>query len=111
MKEFLEVLKLLIGFFIIMPLSIFLLSRIKNIKSGGQKPQKSNGGWISVEDRLPETSCDVLAVKRNGLIVQMSYHAPFDHGKRIFQWWGFGEWIDQHSQVTHWMPIPDLPDA
>jgi len=66
-------------------------------------------GWISVSDRLPETSCDVLAAKHNGKVYQMSYHAPFDSAKRIFQWWGFGQWVNQHSQVTHWMPIPPHP--
>jgi hypothetical protein len=66
-------------------------------------------GWISVNDRLPETNCDVLVAKTNGRVFQMSYHAPFDSGKRIFQWWGFGKWVDQHSQVTHWMPLPSPP--
>lgn len=65
--------------------------------------------WVSVKDRLPENNCYVLACKSNGLISQMSYHAPFDSGKRIFQWWAFGYWLDQNSQVTHWMPLPELP--
>lgn len=65
--------------------------------------------WISVKDRLPEDSCDVLVAKRNGRVFKMSYHAPFDSGKRIFQWFGFGKWIDQHSQITHWMPLPEPP--
>jgi hypothetical protein len=67
--------------------------------------------WVSVADKLPETNCDVLVAKRNGKVYQMSYHAPFDSGKRIFQWWGFGKWVDQHSQVTHWMRIPEPPCA
>lgn len=66
--------------------------------------------WISVKDRLPETNCDVLVAKQNGRVFQMSYHAPFDSGKRIFQWWGFSKWVDQHSQVTHWMPLPEPPN-
>jgi len=66
--------------------------------------------WIDVNDRLPDTNCEVLAAKNNGRVFQMSYHAPFDSGKRAFQWWGFGKWVDQHSQVTHWMPIPDHPN-
>ena len=65
--------------------------------------------WISVKDQLPKTNCDVLVLKRNGRVFQMSYHAPFDSGKRIFQWWGFGKWINQHSQVTHWMKLPNPP--
>ena len=66
-------------------------------------------GWISVAERLPETACDVLVVKHNGRVFMMSYHAPFDSGKRIFQWWGFGNWVDQNSQVTHWMLLPVAP--
>lgn len=65
--------------------------------------------WVAVTERLPETNCDVLVVKKNGKVVPMSFHAPFDSGKRIFQWWGFGAWVDQHKQVTHWMPIPEPP--
>lgn len=65
--------------------------------------------WISVEDGLPDYNYEVLVLKSNGLIVVMSYHAPFDFGKRKFHWWAFGKWIDQHSQVTHWMPLPDPP--
>jgi hypothetical protein len=66
-------------------------------------------GWVAVSERLPETNCYVLVHKSNGLIAQMSYHAPFDSDKRLFHWWGFGTWINQHSQVTHWMPMPDTP--
>jgi hypothetical protein len=65
--------------------------------------------WVAVTERLPETNCDVLVVKKNGKVVPMSFHAPFDSGKRIFQWWGFGAWVDQHKQVTHWMPMPEPP--
>lgn len=65
--------------------------------------------WISVKERLPETNCNVIVSKINGGIYQMSYHAPFDSGKRIFQWWGFGKWVDQHSQVEYWMLLPSLP--
>lgn len=65
--------------------------------------------WIDVNEKLPETNCDVLVAKKNGRVILMSYHAPFDSGKRIFQWWGFGAWLDQHRQVTHWMSLPKPP--
>ncbi len=65
--------------------------------------------WISVNERFPDINCDVLVAKRNGRILQMSYHSPFDSGKRIFHWWGFGRWMDQHSQVTHWQLLPSAP--
>lgn len=79
------------------------------MENNSAKHENGKDGWISVKDRLPETNCDVLVAKNNGRVFQMSYHAPFDSGKRIFQWWGFGKWVDQHSQVTHWMPLPEPP--
>jgi hypothetical protein len=66
-------------------------------------------GWVAVSERLPETNCEVLAYKANGLIAQMSFHSPFDSGKQQFHWWGFKTWLNQHSQVTHWMPMPEPP--
>jgi len=67
--------------------------------------------WVAVSERLPEINCNVLAYKSSGLITQMSFHASFDSGKRQFHWWGFGTWLNQHSQVTHWMPMPEPPIA
>ena len=61
--------------------------------------------WISVEDELPSEIGQYLVKKLHGQITIMHFHAPFDSGKRIFQWWGFGRWNDQHKQVTHWKPI------
>lgn len=72
-------------------------------------PPVMGEGWVSVDERLPDEICNVLVFKGNGKIVEMSYHAPFDSGRRIFQWWGFGKWNDQHSQITHWMPLPPPP--
>jgi hypothetical protein len=65
--------------------------------------------WIPANKLLPESNCDVLVYKLNGLITIMSFHAPFDDGNRQFHWWGFGAWINQHRQVTHWMPLPLPP--
>lgn len=62
---------------------------------------------ISVNEQLPDTHCDVLVTKKNGRVFQMSYHTPPGGDKRIFQYWGDGQWIDQHSNVTHWTPLPN----
>lgn len=83
------------------------LENWKELERTTIKRRKMN--WISVKERLPEEIMDVLVVKHNGLITVMSWHAPFDSGKRIFQWWGFGRWVNQHSQITHWMPLPEPP--
>jgi hypothetical protein len=80
-----------------------------NRRAAHIKARKMGSGWVSVEDRLPEEMGDYLVHKKNGLIIPMSYHAPFDSGKRIFQWWGFGKWVNQHSQITHWQPLPSPP--
>lgn len=80
-----------------------------NKHENGNKVLADVSNWVAVTERLPETNCDVLVVKKNGKVVSMSFHAPFDSGKRIFQWWGFGAWIDQNRQVTHWMPMPEPP--
>jgi hypothetical protein len=49
---------------------------------------------------------NVLAYKKMGLITQMSYHARLTL-KVYFSMVGFGTWLNQHSQVTHWMYMPD----
>lgn len=65
-------------------------------------PQPSNEpltGWVSMDERLPEKRKDVLVRYGNGRI-------------------GI-DWIDSiqcfvfdelYGRVTHWMPIPELPD-
>jgi hypothetical protein len=73
------------------------------------KRQTMSNEWISVNEKLPETNCNVLVCKTNGLLTIMSFHKEFETGLRRFHWWGFGQWINQHHQVTHWMPLPEPP--
>lgn len=76
-----------------------------SILSAGYRKQ-SEGEWISVEDRLPEESCECLTVDKLGLVLQVSYsgrHRAFnasdgDDGDK----WKVGG-------VTHWMPLPEPP--
>ena len=58
--------------------------------------------WISVDDRLPERDVEVLVYASDGLV----YLAWID-----FKW----DWVAEESTkivagVTHWFPVPDLPE-
>lgn len=59
--------------------------------------------WISVKDKLPENSIDVLILTNEG-------GCHFCHVGSI---WGKKEWAT-HSEVlhhvTHWMQLPELPE-
>ncbi len=60
--------------------------------------------WISVKDRLPDNNCMRLLIT-NGITIEIG-------------WWnGDGEkrWIVGNGPfiflgVTHWQPLPELPD-
>lgn len=55
--------------------------------------------WISVEDRLPEDDQDVLICVRGQTI---------DTGYYYHEYWV--AYACMSSDVTHWMPLPELPD-
>jgi len=63
-------------------------------------------GWISVLDAKPEPHSKVLAYKQNGLIIMAEW---FSIDGFAFWWWGFGRWLDQTKQITHWMYLPSPP--
>ena len=70
----------------------------------------SNSGWISVDDRLPETGCEVLAYIKHlnprfgpHTVVLYASASPdhfweYDEGELSYNW-----------NVTHWMPLPEPP--
>lgn len=62
----------------------------------------NDGGWISVEDRLPERFEPVLVCReKNGSpYVEQGY-------KDVGEWWKV--YGTRTKQVTHWMPIPNPP--
>ena len=61
------------------------------------------GGWISVEDRLPEDGQDVVATVKDGTKDIVTYRT-----ERGGMWWGCEGWWPT-SYVTHWMPLPTPP--
>lgn len=63
--------------------------------------------WISVKDRLPEKQCDYLCCccfehYLSRCIVILEYYTHLEQ----FQYEG----NDMPLRVTHWMPLPNLPE-
>ena len=65
--------------------------------------------WISVETGLPDKCIDVIAAKANGRVFAMTYRQENGDKGMKFYWLGHNGWNNQHSQVTHWMPLPPPP--
>ena len=66
--------------------------------------------WISVKDRLPETSTMVLVIasgnpKKNITLHDACELAEYDPDGWILEM--YPEWMD--AVVTHWMPLPEPP--
>lgn len=64
--------------------------------------EKNNGGWVSVEDRLPENGTPVLICNK-----QWDYSVVANYA-------GCGVWINTWEQrmtftPTHWQPLPEAP--
>ena len=61
--------------------------------------------WISVKERLPEDGIPVLIHSARGYAI--AYRTEHSHPI-------LGEWIGYYGlwgfcEVTHWMPLPELP--
>jgi len=67
-------------------------------------------GWISVDDRLPDSGVMVLVLangkpNKNVTLVNAYELAEYDQDGWILDTWP--EWMD--ADVTHWMPLPEPP--
>lgn len=77
--------------------------------------EREAAGWISVEDRSPELTCNgwaskmVIAVRENGEVSPMIYERAIVRGKLIERWKFYWDRIAD-VRVTHWMPLPTPPD-
>lgn len=76
----------------------------------------NNEGWVSVEDTLPEMGETVLCCERKGLLFSGYYKEKLEDSF-IFVTEVFIDILEngksQYSQtpfVTHWMPLPELPN-
>jgi len=57
--------------------------------------------WISVDESLPKEHRTVLVYRENSIGLDCETFSTDVY-------WG-GDW-DYHSDITHWMPLPDPPD-
>lgn len=80
--------------------------------------------WIPVHDRLPETVGDALVCQISGKyrFVRKAMYTPpnpFKHTNSAGEYFLPAGWYEPYSddgypeylpvEVTHWMPIPELP--
>ena len=70
----------------------------------------SDGGWISVEDELPEPLERVMVLVSDTDCPSMGY---LMEGRKDCKWWCVqplkSVWYQTASMVTHWRPLPELP--
>ena len=75
-------------------------------------------GWVSVTDRLPEPSTDVLVwpeTRKEGVaphtkVYVAEYNRAYPADQQPAYWQGEQEWWDVW-EITHWQPIPGPPAA
>ena len=83
-------------------------SYIHGIKVGvSWADENPKSQWISVEDRLPEPEKDVIILDKSKRI---DIDCLSNDGEGGYFWWksGYTIWCDD-DEITHWMPIPELP--
>lgn len=59
--------------------------------------------WVSVEERLPEARDDYMVLTEDAEVFLCDYIPS------VRQWWN-GDSIIIDGRITHWMPLPALPD-
>ena len=62
--------------------------------------------WISVEERLPDVDVDVVLIipRIDGPCIRVGWL------RKTGRWWAAGQGIVPY-EVTHWMPMPEPPEA
>ena len=68
--------------------------------------QPTGGGWVSVNNRLPEKSGCYLAIMPTGCLIVLNYSNKY----KLFNCFDDIE-PNGHElkEVTHWMPLPSPP--
>lgn len=62
--------------------------------------------WISVEERLPDVDVDVVLIipRIDGPCIRVGWL------RETGRWWAAGQGLVPY-EVTHWMPLPEPPEA
>ena len=78
------------------------------------------GRWISVKDRLPENEQEVLVISHGwgGRLVYVGTYKKIESEtswltgitSKASDWSLWGWSYLREPQVTHWMPLPELPE-
>lgn len=63
--------------------------------------------WVSVEDGLPEKEARYLVIGKDRKVYLGHWQFPKKSDKKYAFWWT-KHWFP--FSVTHWMPLPDLPE-
>lgn len=83
---------------------------VKDIPAADVEPRKH---WVSVTDRLPDgNDCDGVLVVVNGRYKNVHFDralqlAGYDAYERAWILDAYPEW--DAPEVTHWMPLPEVP--
>lgn len=77
--------------------------------------------WISIKDRLPEDGQELLVIISHGWEGRLVYVGAYKKVESEVSWltgviskasdwslWGWSYLKEPH--VTHWMPLPELPE-
>jgi hypothetical protein len=69
--------------------------------------------WISVDDYLPEENVKVLTFNKAnigiGSSIEVDYLIDFGPGDPQYIW--SSVLLDEYTDVTHWMPLPEPPST
>jgi hypothetical protein len=89
-----------------------LLSYAKGYEDAKREAKEvaEDGGWISVDDRLPDVDQDVLLLTGSGIIEGSRTNGDYGDWNFItLNFHGCGCCSGDSDEVSHWQPLPSEP--
>ena len=88
-----------------------LLSYAKGYEDAKQEAKEvaEDGGWISVDDRLPDVDEDVLLLTGSGIIEGSITNGDWNFITLDCHGHGCGCCRGDSDEVSHWQPLPSEP--